>query len=71
MNELNNWIDILKEPHRECLINGAKVPYTALTGGDLEEAKALYKNRKYIGSGNTYYINGVKNISKETWHYFV
>lgn len=49
-----------KEPTREAVINGERVPYDAMDSTvSLEEAKAFYSNYYYMGSSRQYYINGV------------
>jgi hypothetical protein len=54
----------------ECLIDGKKIEYDACDSRDLKRAKEDYKDWKYLGSSNVYFIYGVRNESKEINHYF-
>ena len=61
----------LKTAKTQCLLNGEIVFYDACSSGNLKEAKEFYKNNfKYIGSGYTYFINDVKNVSEKQKHFF-
>lgn len=56
---------------RECLIDGKVVNYDVCSTQPLKEAIEFYKNWKHIGSGFTYLINGVENVSKDLRHFFI
>lgn len=62
----------LSNSKTECLINNKVIVYDACSSNDsLDKAKKFYKNKfEYIGSSNTYYINGRKNISEKLHHFF-
>jgi hypothetical protein len=60
----------------EILIKGKRKEYHGCSSKSLEEAKEYYKNNetyrwKYIGSGTTYFVNGIRNESKEIMHCFI
>lgn len=61
------------EWQRECLINGQKQVYDACSSHTLAEAEEYYGplGYKYIGSSNTYFINGTENKSKDILHFFI
>jgi len=58
---------------RECLINGQRQVYDACSSRTLAEAEDYYVplGFKYIGSSNTYFINGTENTSKDILHFFI
>ena len=60
-----------KTAKTQCLLDGKIVFYDACSSGNLKEAKEFYKkNFKYIGSGYTYFINDVRNVSEKLHHFF-
>lgn len=61
------------EVQRECLINGQRQVYDACSSNTLAKAEEYYVplGYKYIGSSNTYFINGTENKSKHILHFFI
>jgi hypothetical protein len=62
----------LKGGKKECLINGEIIKYDVCTISPLEQSKSVFKKKypKYVGSGYTYYVDGVKNKSDVLVHFF-
>ncbi len=54
------------------LLNGGVTPYDVCSGDSLEKATNDYQllGYRYIGSGHTYYINGVTNVFDKLHHFF-
>jgi len=60
------------KPTTECLIDAKKVKYDACSSGELKQAIVFYRNKfKYIGSSDTYFLDGVENTDKKVHHFFV
>lgn len=65
------WTNYTKQKH-QCLIDGERIEYDVCGSTTLEDAKKYYGDTfVYIGSSNTYFINGTKNVSKTPIHFFV
>lgn len=61
-----------REITRECEINNNRLHYDICSSESLEVAKESMGGKFiYIGSGYTYYIDGVENISKDYLHFFI
>lgn len=69
---MDEYYDYYQEtPIRECLLNGKIVHYDAC-GSNKEESDQFYeKQYKYIGSSNTYYINGTENKTTAELHFYI
>lgn len=62
-------------PKREYLLKGKKVHYDACANSSYisyYKAKKYYSPEyKYIGKSCTYYINGIENVSRLPYYFFV
>ena len=55
---------------KEIIEKGKKAEYDICSENHITELKGLFKKFKYVGSGDTFFINNQKFKSKKIKHFF-